>query len=118
MRAGNRSSSMPTLVKERRAHERTPLARVCKVYHRPSRRYMAAATIDVSTGGLALRLDRRGRVAPGDLVDVAIAWENAGLVRADSMIPGRVVRVVNTRDGAVSAAVTLEAEQATSLAAA
>jgi len=99
---------MLTTVTERRSHERMPLSRVCKVYHRPSRRYLAGSTIDVSPGGIAMRLDRRGRVRVGDDIDVAIAWESAGLVRAESMIPGKVVRTVLTPDGAAAVAVRFE----------
>lgn len=81
------------LTPERRSHPRIPLERACKVFHRPSRTYLAASTCDLSEGGAMIRVDNPRVLNPGDEIDVLIAWSKAPVLQRSRAITGNIVRV-------------------------
>jgi hypothetical protein len=81
------------LTMERRRFERTPTVRPCKVRDRRMLLFSAGQTCDVSQGGLLLRVDRARPFAPGDQIDVVVAWSHDALVRGESMTRATVRRV-------------------------
>jgi hypothetical protein len=102
---------------ERRGHPRRELIRPCKVQINASGKYVAGHTIDVSSGGALLSLDRRANLTPGDEIDFGIAWNSGVIIRADEMSHARVVRVVDRNDQTESVAVALTSQQRNALAA-
>ncbi len=103
---------------ERRAHPRRELIRPCKVRLGTTGKYVAGHTRDISSGGSMLVLDRRSNLAPGDEIEVGVAWDNTGLIRGDGMLRGRVVRVAARTDQTEAIGVALDiVEQDVSLAA-
>lgn len=96
---------------ERRAHPRRELIRPCKVRLGRSGKYVAGHTVDVSSGGTMLVLDRRSNLSPGDEIEIGIAWDNTGLIRADEMTSGRIVRVAARTDDTEAVGVSLQSQQ-------
>ncbi|MBL0926688.1 MAG: PilZ domain-containing protein [Phycisphaerales bacterium] len=84
---------------ERRRSARTAVARPCKVLDRRSLRFSPGETADVSDGGALLRIDRGRPFAPGDELDVAVAWSHQPVL-ADSSLVRAVVRRVTVIDDA------------------
>lgn len=79
---------------ERRKHARVAADRACKVYDPRSRRYTAGRTIDLSRGGLRLRLDRELPVGPGKDLYVALAHRShPGILNRTEFSTARVVWV-------------------------
>ena len=78
---------------ERRKFERTPTVRPCKVRDRRMLLFSPGQTCDVSQGGLLLRVDRARPFAPGDQIDVVVAWSHDALVRGEAMSRATVKRV-------------------------
>jgi len=72
--------------------------RPCKVYHAPSGRYLAGETCDVSRGGALLRVASLRPLAPGDAVEVFIAWSGGVLLSASDRIHAVVTRVMQVAD--------------------
>lgn len=96
---------------ERRGHPRRELTRPCKIRLGRSGKYVAGRTRDISSGGTMIMLDRRVNLSPGDDIEVGIAWTDSGLIRADDLVPGRIVRVART-DDTEAVGVALETHQA------
>jgi len=84
---------------ERRRHQRFQIARPCKVHHPVSRRYVAAETLDVAAGGVLLHVDSPRPLAPGDLVEVVVAWDDSVILSTDAQIPAKVLRVIQSAEG-------------------
>jgi hypothetical protein len=63
------------------------------MFHRPSLRFWAGRTRDVSAGGALLTLESPRAPAPGDTVDVVIAWNDRPVLPGDSLVRSEVVRV-------------------------
>ena len=82
-----------SLTLERRRHPRIPIERACKVYHRPSRTYLAASTSDLSEGGAMIRVDNPRVLNPGDEIDVLVAWTKAPVLQKTRAITGSIIRV-------------------------
>ncbi|QOJ01272.1 MAG: PilZ domain-containing protein [Phycisphaeraceae bacterium] len=78
---------------ERRREPRTPVRRPCKVFHRGTWRYLPGTTADASEHGLLIEAAGGEPPIVGDIVDVAVGWENQPILRTDEFIHGRVVRV-------------------------
>jgi hypothetical protein len=53
---------------------------------------MPGQTINASAGGLLIEIHGSRRLAPGDSIEVFVAWDGAGVVRTASAIEARVVR--------------------------
>jgi len=88
----DRSQDM-SLTLERRRHARLPVERPCKVFHHPSRTYLAASTCDLSESGAMIRVDNPRALNPGDEIDVLIAWSTAPVLQKSRAITGSIVRV-------------------------
>ncbi|MEC9372544.1 MAG: PilZ domain-containing protein [Planctomycetota bacterium] len=78
---------------ERRRSERQVIVRPGKVFLRTALRYVPATTSNVSAGGALLCVDRSRPIRAGELVEIAIDWNQAAIVRQDELSPARVVRV-------------------------
>lgn len=105
----------PTI--ERRRHPRLPVERSCKVFHHPSRTYLAASTCDLSEGGAMIRVDNPRTLRPGDEIEVMIAWSRAPVLQKSRAIAGSVVRVPGSFAKHQFIAVKFAKEQRLSLAA-
>lgn len=81
------------IAEERRRHRRDPVDRPCKMFHRPSLRFWAGRTSNVSEGGALLTLESPRAPEPGDAVDVVIAWSDRPVLPGDSLVRSEVVRV-------------------------
>lgn len=77
---------------DRRQYQRVAADVECKVLYPAAARYLAARTRDVSSGGVALTIVTHRPLKIGDAVRVAVDWSHQGLLDADGMIRGRVVR--------------------------
>ncbi|HED53381.1 MAG TPA: PilZ domain-containing protein [Phycisphaerales bacterium] len=97
---------------ERRRHTRWPLDRPCKIRRASSITFEPATTCNVSPGGIRLLVTGEKRFATGDRVELAVAWQSQPVVRGDSVLVGRVVRVGPALRGQ---SVAIAFEQATSL---
>ena len=78
---------------ERRRHARKPVARPCKIFHCPSRKYLPAKTCDLSPGGALIHLENGRALAPGEEILLVVDWAGKNIVPADRMVHGTVVRV-------------------------
>lgn len=87
-----------SLAGERRRHHREAVDRPCKMFHRPSLRFWAGRTCNVSEGGALLTMESPRAPEPGDTVDVVIAWSDRPVLPGDSLVRSEVVRV-NPSDG-------------------
>lgn len=84
---------MPNLTRDRRRFVRVPCERPVKVRCAVSGKYLAGETVDMSDGGCLMRLDRRVVVEAGQAVRVGIAHRRGqGLILADDMVEGKIVR--------------------------
>ena len=79
---------------ERRRHQRHSTVRACKIRDRRTLLFAPGRTSDLSVSGALLRVDRVRPFAPGDEIDVVVAWDNGAIVTGDSMIRATVRRVV------------------------
>ncbi len=79
--------------KERRRYARRSVAKPCKIFHCPSRRYLAAKTCDLSSGGALIHLENGRPLAPGEEVLLVVDWNGKNILPSDRMVHGTVVRV-------------------------
>lgn len=75
------------------------MVRPCKLFHRPTGRYLGASTCDISAGGAMLRVRAPRPLRPGDDVEVLIALHPRQLLEASDQRSARVVRVMVTPEG-------------------
>lgn len=87
-----------TSIHDRREHPRRAVLRPCKVFHWDTQRYLPARTCDLSPGGALLRIDAARPLAPDDRVDVLIATDEHGLLRAAHQVRATVKRVLDAGD--------------------
>jgi len=78
---------------ERRRHPRLTLVRPCKVRDCRTLVFSPGLTSDVSVSGALLRIDRTRPIAPGDELEVAVAWTRDAVLSAQSMVRAKVRRV-------------------------
>ncbi len=83
-----------TQSREKRASPRMKISRSAKVYSPLTRRYYAASTIDMSRGGAMISVSSPRTLKPGDLVEIAIAWDDRVLIPQSSMMKAEVTHVV------------------------
>lgn len=88
-----------TEVKERRRHQRYEVNRPCKLFHRATRRYLCAETVDVAAGGVLIRVEPTRPIVAGDDIALIVAWNDEVLLSADAQIPGKVLRVLSSENG-------------------
>ena len=78
---------------DRRRHERNIVVRPCKLRDRRSLLFAAGQTHDVSQGGALVKVDSARPFAPGDEVEVAVAWTNGAVIASEGLVKARVRRV-------------------------
>jgi hypothetical protein len=86
-------------IQERRRHQRFGVNRPCKVFHRSTRRYLCAETVDVSASGALVRVEPTRPIAVGDEISLVVAWNDEVLLAADAQVPGKVIRVLPSENG-------------------
>ncbi len=84
---------MTTLSLERRRHERNIVVRPCKVRDRRNLLFSPGQTHDVSESGALLKVDSARSFAPGDEVEVAVAWNHDAVLMSEGLVKARVRRV-------------------------
>lgn len=92
---------------DRRQHARRPAVLPAKVLHVASRKYAVAETVDISDGGLLLRVEPSRPMTAGDEIEIGVAWQNMGLIPRSRMLRGKVVRVARAPGQAQAVAVQL-----------
>ncbi|MBL8876160.1 MAG: PilZ domain-containing protein [Phycisphaerae bacterium] len=102
---------------DRRRHTRMYVRKPCKVFHFESRQYIPACTHDFSVGGAMVWIEAGRQLNVGDNISVIVGWDSGAVVRQDSSIPARVLRVVTMEGGRQAAAVQFKAVQQARLAA-
>jgi len=93
---------------DRRRHPRELVDRPCKMFHRPSLRFWAGRTTDVSEGGALVTFESPRPPAPGDAIDVVIAWTDRPVLPGDSLVRSEVVRVKESEGDRRTVAVRFE----------
>jgi hypothetical protein len=78
---------------DRRAHDRMPLVRGCKLLDQKSAKFVPAETTNISQGGLLLRVPATRHFQSGDRVEVAVGWGEKPVAESVAMSGGVVVRV-------------------------
>lgn len=79
---------------ERRIFPRFDISRPCKVYHAASGRFLAGRTRNLSAGGALVEVDTPRDFAPGDSIELAIAWTRRAVLPADALVEAKVVRQI------------------------
>lgn len=102
---------------DRRRHTRMYVRKPCKIFHFGSRLYIPASTHDFSVGGAMVWLDAGRQLSVGDEISVIVGWNSGAVVRQDSSIPGRVLRIISMDGGRQAAAVQFKSVQKARLAA-
>lgn len=102
---------------ERRKQARVECARPCKLLHPASMRYMAARTIDLSSGGALLEVSHLRPLRAGDRVDVLVDWDQRGVVARDTTLEATVVRLAPAESSRQRVGVSFREGQAVPLAA-
>lgn len=102
---------------DRRRHERRPFERPCKVLHAPTLRYLAAETMDLSSGGLLIELAQQRMLHVGDRLDVMVDWARHGIVESAKMLPATVAWIDTPSDHGQRVGVAFEDELTVSQAA-
>lgn len=102
---------------DRRRHTRMYVRKPCKIFHFGSQLYIPASTHDFSVGGAMVWLDAGRQLSVGDEISVIVGWNSGAVVRQDSSIPGRVLRIISMDGGRQAAAVQFKSVQKARLAA-
>lgn len=102
---------------ERRKQVRVECTRPCKLLHPASMRYMAARTLDLSSGGALIELSHHRPLRTGDRVDVLVDWDQRGVVARDTTLEATVVRLGPSESTRQRVGVSFRAGQAVPLAA-
>ncbi len=85
---------------DRRAHERTTLARPCKLFDPRSGTYVPGTVWNLSDGGAFIEVKRPICPELGDLLNLGIALKRRqGILLRDEMCAARVVRSQRTANG-------------------
>jgi len=102
---------------DRRRHTRMYVRKPCKIFHFGSRQYIPASTHDFSVGGAMVWLEAGRQLNVGDDISVIVGWNSGAVVRQDSSIPARVLRIISMDGGRQAAAVQFKSVQMARLAA-
>ncbi|MCA9309709.1 MAG: PilZ domain-containing protein [Phycisphaerales bacterium] len=80
---------------DRRRFSRQSVVRPCTIVDRRNLRPAATGnTTDLSEGGSLVCVQRERMFAPGDLVEVGIAWGRSPIIASDKLVQARVIRVL------------------------
>jgi hypothetical protein len=77
---------------DRRVHPRQVIVRPCKVFHRPTQKYLSATTSNVSAGGALLEIVSARPIQLGDRIDVGVAWSRSPVLLEDALVEASVIR--------------------------
>jgi hypothetical protein len=78
---------------DRRRHTRTDIVRPAKVRGSRTLAYTPAYTVNLSASGALLRLSRAASLAPGDELELLIAWDAQPVLPRAGAVTGTVRRV-------------------------
>lgn len=90
------SQNMATTSHDRRQFERRNASKLCKVFHRPTQRYLAGLLCDISSGGALVRVLSSRPIATTDELDLVIAWSGQHILVGNAALHAQVVRVLPT----------------------
>ncbi len=79
---------------DRRRHTRLNMTRPCKVVVRSAQRFLAARTSNVSVTGALIEVLADRPINVGEIVDVAISWNDAPIVRSSDLVAAEVTRAL------------------------
>lgn len=101
----------PTDGSERRRHARMYVRKPCKIFHRQTRQYLAAATHDFSVGGAMVWLEATRPLNVGDEIELIVGWGASAIVTADAGVVGQVLRILPMAEGKQAAAIRFKTVQ-------
>ena len=78
---------------ERRHTPRLAVDRPAKVFCPLTRRYYAARTLDVSRGGAMISISTPRTLRAGEVLDVAICWDERAVIPQTSLVKAQISRV-------------------------
>jgi hypothetical protein len=84
---------------DRRQHARIAVSRPCKMLRVSTQRYESAVTTNVSVGGALMEIAAGREFSAGEELLIAIAWNDAAVVRSNEMIRAEVVRSLRGPSG-------------------
>lgn len=77
---------------ERRQSLRQETVRPCKAFHRPTRRFAAGQTCNLSSRGALVTLQTGRAWEVGETIDLIVAWSSRPVLPADAMVRATIVR--------------------------
>jgi len=78
---------------DRRRERRRPVEQDCKLFHRPSRRYLPATTRNLSTGGALIEIHSNRPLAAGEAVELLIDLLGGPILLEGDPVTGTIVRI-------------------------
>ncbi len=103
-----------TVAGDRRVHPRIDYSRPCKIFSPALQKYFLGATLDLSTGGMLIRIPQLVDVRPGDTLHIGVAAKRRDqFLRSDEMLGATVIRSMKTVDDHTTFAVKFDQEQST-----
>ncbi|MBX9736643.1 MAG: PilZ domain-containing protein [Phycisphaerales bacterium] len=79
---------------DRRRHARLNMTRPCKVVVRSAQRFLAARTTNVSVTGALIEVLADRPLSVGEVIDVAISWNDAPIVRSSELVTAEITRAL------------------------
>jgi c-di-GMP-binding flagellar brake protein YcgR len=96
--------------RDRREFPRITIQRPCKLFDPRSGKYYAALSVDLSAGGVLIRLERPMHVDPGSSMFLGMAQKRRqALLRSEEMVEVKVVRTIRLTDGSCTLALRFAA---------
>lgn len=99
---------MDGLTNEKRWHARTPCDHACKLYHEPSRAFVAARTRDTSAGGALVSILGERPIRVGERVRFGVGAAERAVLSSNDLREARVVRVSVDGSGRQTVAVMFD----------
>jgi len=99
---------MDGLTNEKRWHARTPCDRACKLFHEPSRAFVAARTRDTSSGGALVSIMTPRPMRVGERVQLGVGEADRAVLSSNELRDARVVRVCIEGNGRQTVAVMFD----------
>jgi c-di-GMP-binding flagellar brake protein YcgR len=93
-------------------HPRVDYSRQCKVFSAALQKYFLGETVDLSTGGMLIRIAHLVDVRPGDTLHIGVATKRREqLLQSADMLASTVIRSIKTVDDHTVFAVKFHQEQ-------
>ena len=79
---------------DRRRFPRATVVRPCKIRDRRNLGLCAGETTDLSRGGSLVCVQRERNFKPGDEIEFGVTWDASPIIKSESMVKARVIRVL------------------------